>query len=97
MNRIEKKNIDFFNKYFPTYNKVDKSKLQITTEGIYSVSGVAAASFISKVIFKIFKTKFKERSNSLPIIKNIWRLIDKENISKKISSFVKITYFFVVF
>lgn len=56
MNRIEKKNIDFFNKYFPTYNKVDKSKLQITTEGIYSVSGVAAASFISKIIFKIFKT-----------------------------------------
>ncbi|MDC0953984.1 squalene/phytoene synthase family protein [Pelagibacteraceae bacterium] len=34
--------------------------------------------------FKIFKTKFKERSNSLPVIKNIWRLIDKENISKKI-------------
>lgn len=56
MNKIEKKNIDFFNKYFPTYNKVDKSKLQITTEGIYSVSGFIAASFISKIIFKIFKT-----------------------------------------
>jgi phytoene synthase len=34
--------------------------------------------------FKIFKTKFKEKNNSLPVIKNIWRLIEKENISKKI-------------
>ena len=39
---------------------------------------------LKKKQFKIFKTKFKERSNSLPVIKNIWRLIGKENISKKI-------------
>jgi len=34
--------------------------------------------------FKIFKTKFKKKNSSLPVIKNIWRLIEKENISKKI-------------
>jgi len=34
--------------------------------------------------FKIFKTKFEKKDSSLPVIKNIWRLIEKENISKKI-------------
>ncbi len=31
-----------------------------------------------------FQKKFKEKNNSLPVVKNIWRLIEKENISKKI-------------
>jgi len=39
---------------------------------------------LKKKQFKIFKKKFKEKNNTLPVIKNIWRLIEKENISKKI-------------
>ena len=39
---------------------------------------------LKKKQFKIFKTKFKKKNSSLPVIKNIWRLIEKENISKKI-------------
>ena len=39
---------------------------------------------LKKKQFKTFKKKFKEKNNSLPVVKNIWRLIEKENISKKI-------------
>ena len=39
---------------------------------------------LKKKQFKIFKKKFKEKNIYLPVIKNIWRLIEKENISKKI-------------
>ena len=39
---------------------------------------------LKKKQFKIFIKKFKEKNNTLPVIKNIWRLIEKENISKKI-------------
>lgn len=40
--------------------------------------------YLKKKQFKIFKQKFKERKSSLPVIKNIWKLIKKENISEKI-------------
>ncbi len=39
---------------------------------------------LKKKQFKIFKTKFKKKNSYLPVIKNILRLIEKENISKKI-------------
>ena len=35
MNRVENKDIGFFNKYFQDYKNIDKTKLKITTEGIY--------------------------------------------------------------
>ena len=56
MNKIEHKSIKFFDKFFPDHKNIDKMKLQITTEGIYSVSGHHATKHISKIIFKIFGT-----------------------------------------
>lgn len=55
MNKIENKNIKFFNKYFQDYKNVDKTKLKITTEGVYSVSGYRSANYLSKQIKRYFK------------------------------------------
>ena len=39
---------------------------------------------IKKKQFQIFKLNFIKKNNSLPVIRNIWRLLEKENISKKV-------------
>jgi len=57
MNRVENKDIGFFNKYFQDYKNIDKTKLKITTEGIYSVSGYISANYLSKQIKRYFKNK----------------------------------------
>ena len=57
MNRVENKDIGFFNKYFQDYKNIDKTKLKITTEGIYSVSGYRSANYLSKQIKRYFKNK----------------------------------------
>ena len=57
MNRVEDKDIGFFNKYFQDYKNIDKTKLKITTEGIYSVSGYRSANYLSKQIKRYFKNK----------------------------------------
>jgi hypothetical protein len=48
-------NIDI-NSIFPDYNNVDKSKLQLTEESIYSVSKVNGANFTIQQIANYFKT-----------------------------------------
>ena len=55
-NIIEKVDIHKINKTFPNYESVDKEKLQLTTQGIYSVSGYHAAFFLANLIYKYFKT-----------------------------------------
>jgi 16S rRNA G966 N2-methylase RsmD len=57
MNKVEDKDIGFFNKYFQDYKNIDKTKLKITTEGIYSVSGYRSANYLSKQIKRYFKNK----------------------------------------
>jgi hypothetical protein len=57
LNIIEKVNIKKINKTFPNYKNINKSKLQLTTQGIYSVSGYESAYYLCKLIEKYFKSK----------------------------------------
>lgn len=56
-NIIEKVSINELKKFFPNKNNVDFNKLQITTEGLYSVSGFTAADHLVHLITKYFKKK----------------------------------------
>ena len=56
-NIIEDVSINKIKKIFPNKNKSDPNKLQITTEGLYSVSGYHAAEHLCYLITKYFKTK----------------------------------------
>ena len=56
MNVIEPYNNHLINKAFPSINNIDKTKLQMTTEGIYSFSGYKSANYLIKLIYKYFKT-----------------------------------------
>ena len=54
-NKIENVEINFFNKFFQNHKNIDKTKLKITTEGIYSVSGYKSANYLCYLIKKYFK------------------------------------------
>ena len=56
-NIIEDVSINKIKKIFPNINKIDYTKLKITTEGIYSVSGYHASEHLCYLITKYFKTK----------------------------------------
>ena len=56
-NIIEDVPINKIKKIFPNKNNINHNKLQITTEGLYSVSGYHAAEHLCYLITKYFKTK----------------------------------------
>jgi 16S rRNA G966 N2-methylase RsmD len=56
-NIIEDVSINKIKKIFPNINKIDYTKLKITTEGLYSVSGFLASDHLCNLITKYFKTK----------------------------------------
>ena len=45
------------NRAFPTEEGIDKTLLQVTNEGLYSMSGVKVSCFIADIIIKHMKTK----------------------------------------
>lgn len=56
-NIIEDVSINKIKKIFPNINKINYNKLQLTTEGLYSVSGYHASEHLCYLITKYFKTK----------------------------------------
>lgn len=55
---IKKKiNYNILNKAFYDYKNIDKTKLQLTNEGLFSFSGKVASDELCKYIFSIFKKK----------------------------------------
>ena len=80
---------DLKNKTISTAFNLDKTDYIKVETDMYDLSnsldgGDIRNLYLKKKQFKIFKQKFKERNSSLPVIKNIWKLIKKENISEKI-------------
>jgi 16S rRNA G966 N2-methylase RsmD len=55
INKIEKVEISFLNKFFQNHKNIDKTKLKITTEGIYSISGYKAGNYLCSLIKQYLK------------------------------------------
>jgi hypothetical protein len=55
MNKIVDPGIYILDSVFPDEHNIDKSKLQMTSEGVYSVTGKEGAKFICKIIYKNMK------------------------------------------
>lgn len=55
MNKIINPGIKILDNTFPDEINIDKSKLKMTSEGLYSVSGKDGATFITKIILKNIK------------------------------------------
>jgi 16S rRNA C967 or C1407 C5-methylase (RsmB/RsmF family) len=51
MNKIINPEYDILDNVFPDDKNIDKSKLKMTTEGLYSVSGKEGAKFIRNIIY----------------------------------------------
>ena len=54
---IKRTNYTILNKAFPDYKKIDKTKLQLTSEGLFSFSGKIASEELCKYIYYVFKKK----------------------------------------
>jgi hypothetical protein len=52
MNKIVNPTFKILNDTFPDKKNIDKSKLQMTTEGMYSVSGKEGSKFVTKIILR---------------------------------------------
>ena len=59
MNKIVNPTLKFLNDTFPDKHDIDKSKLKMTTEGMYSVSGKEGSKFVTKIILKNMKKNKK--------------------------------------
>jgi hypothetical protein len=55
MNKIINPTFKILNDTFPDKKNIDKKKLKMTSEGIYSVSGKEGAKFMTKIILKHMK------------------------------------------
>ena len=55
MNKILNPGFKILNNTFPDEINIDKNKLKMTTEGMYSVSGKEGSKFIAKIILKNMK------------------------------------------
>jgi len=55
MNKIVNPTFKILNETFPDKKNIDKSKLQMTTEGVYSVSGKEGSKFVTKIILRNMK------------------------------------------
>ena len=55
MNKILNPGYKILNNTFPDEKNIDKNKLKMTTEGMYSVSGKEGAKIIAKIILKNMK------------------------------------------
>ena len=55
-NKIEKVKDEFKFNYFPNIKGVDRTKIQLTTEGIYSISDNEGSAKLVYLIYKYFKT-----------------------------------------
>jgi hypothetical protein len=55
MNKIVNPTFKILNETFPDNDNIDKTKLQMTSEGLYSVSGKVGSKFITKIILKNMK------------------------------------------
>ena len=56
MNKILTPDINKLEETFPDIKNINKSKLLMTEEGLYSVSGKVGAKFLSNIIYKNMKT-----------------------------------------
>lgn len=54
-NKLENIDQNILDEIFPDDNSIDKTKLQITTEGTYSVSGKIASKLLVEIIYKYMK------------------------------------------
>jgi hypothetical protein len=57
-NKIIDPGFNILNNTFPDKTNIDKTKLKMTTEGLYSVSGKDGARFITKIILKNMKKNY---------------------------------------
>ena len=55
MNKIVNPTFKILNETFPDKKNLDKTKLKMTSEGMYSVSGKEGSKFVSKIILKNMK------------------------------------------
>ena len=55
MNKIVNPTFKILNETFPDKDNIDKTKLQMTSEGLYSVSGKEGSKFVTKIILKNMK------------------------------------------
>lgn len=55
-NKIEKVNDKFKFNYFPNIKGIDRTKIQLTTEGIYSISDNIGSDKLVYLIYKYFKS-----------------------------------------